>query len=71
MKTYTQDEVDELVAAEEQRGYDSGRKTGIQEGIKMASLFLMTEAGAAFTRGEDEKANQIRLLAQIVGQMTP
>ncbi len=71
MKTYTQDEVDELLAAQSEQEWTVARQNGLEAGIAMATHYLMTEAGAAFTRGEDAEANQIRLLARIVGKLKP
>lgn len=63
LKTYTQDEVDELVSAEEQKGYDAGRKMGRENGIQACAALLSTDSATAFVAKRDEEARFLRGLS--------
>lgn len=62
-KTYTQDEVDELVSREEQRGYDSGRAMGRENGIQACAALLSADSASAFVAKRDEEARLLRGLS--------
>lgn len=62
LKTYTQDEVDELLQAENQAGYDFGYKTGRVSGIREAMTYIETESATAFTARHDDDAMRLRNL---------
>lgn len=62
-KLYTQDEVDELVSAEEQKGYDAGRKMGRENGIQACAVLLSTDSASAFVAKRDEEARLLRGLS--------
>lgn len=62
-KTYTQEEVDELVSVEEQKSYDAGRKIGRSDGIKACAVLISSDSASAFVAKRDEEARLLRGLS--------